>query len=229
MQKFAIFDIDGTIFRSSLLIELMEALIHEGVLPAKTIKAYADTRSKWLNREGSYEDYINAVVCAFELHIKGISVKRLKTISNQVVARSGKRIYRYTRDLIKTLHAKNYFLLAISNSPLDIVTPFCKNLGFNKVYARRYETNDKGKFTGKIQYLDLISDKAKILKRAIVKENLTLKNSIGIGDSEADIPFLKLVANPICFNPNQKLYTIAKRRGWKIIVERKDVIYRKIN
>jgi len=33
MKKLAIFDIDGTIFRSSLTIELLESLIEEGVFP----------------------------------------------------------------------------------------------------------------------------------------------------------------------------------------------------
>jgi phosphoserine phosphatase len=34
-----------------------------------------------------------------------------------------------------------------------------------------------------------------------------------------------MVETPICFNPNKKLYEYAKRSGWKIVVERKDVIY----
>jgi hypothetical protein len=42
---------------------------------------------------------------------------------------------------------------------------------------------------------------------------------------EGDIPMLELVENPICFNPNAQLYRIAKLNKWKIIVERKDVIY----
>jgi hypothetical protein len=33
-RKLAIFDIDGTVFRSSLLIELTDALVRDGVLPA---------------------------------------------------------------------------------------------------------------------------------------------------------------------------------------------------
>ena len=64
-----------------------------------------------------------------------------------------------------------------------------------------------------------------MLKCAIEKENLTLSGSIGDGDAESDIPLLKLVEKPICFNPNQKLYTTAKRSGWEVVVERKDVIY----
>jgi len=38
MKKVAIFDIDGTIFRSSLLIELTDALIQEDIFPSKVEK-----------------------------------------------------------------------------------------------------------------------------------------------------------------------------------------------
>jgi phosphoserine phosphatase len=75
-------------------------------------------------------------------------------------------------------------------------------------------------------FIDLISDKAKILKRAVEKENLTLNGSIGVGDTESDIRFLKLVDNPICFNPNKKLFNYAKKKKWSIVVERKNVIYK---
>jgi phosphoserine phosphatase len=123
------------------------------------------------------------------------------------------------------LKKKNYFTLAISNSPKELLDDFCKNLGFNKVYGRVYEVGKNGKFTGKTLYADIISDKSKILRRAIEKNNLTLQGSVGVGDTESDIKFLELVDMPICFNPNQKLYVHAKSAGWKIVVERKDVIY----
>jgi phosphoserine phosphatase len=71
----------------------------------------------------------------------------------------------------------------------------------------------------------LILNKAAILKRAVEKENLTLAHSIGVGDTETDVPFLEMVARPICFNPNMKLYKYAKRMKWDVIVERKDVVY----
>ena len=70
---------------------------------------------------------------------------------------------------------------------------------------------------------DLISDKSNIVKRAVEKENLTLEASVGVGDTEGDISFLEMVENPICFNPNSKLYLLAKKKSWKTIVERKDV------
>jgi len=72
----------------------------------------------------------------------------------------------------------------------------------------------------------LIANKANILKRAVEREGLTLEGSIGVGDTEGDIPFLEMVETPICFNPNALLYRHAKRLGWQVVVERKDVIYK---
>ena len=97
-----------------------------------------------------------------------------------------------------------------------------------------YEYDAQKKFTGKTLHLDLINNKANILRRFIEKPfetaqgeeiYLSLENSYGVGDSEGDIPFLTFVENPICFNPNKKLYDHAKKVGWQIVVERKDVIY----
>lgn len=224
MKKVAVFDIDGTIFRSSLLIELTEALIQEGVFPPKAREVYAKSYKNWLNRRGIYKKYIDAVVKSFEKEIKGVRYEDFSKVSKKVVAFHKNRVYRHTRDLIKKLKKDGYYLLAISKSPFEVVDKFCKELGFNKVYGFVYEIKNK-KFTGKVLYKELVDDKAKILKRAVAKENLTLKKSIGVGDSESDIAFLKIVENPICFNPNQQLYKHAKHSGWKVVVERKDVIY----
>jgi len=225
MKKVAIFDIDGTIFRSSLLIELTDALIQENVFSSKIRKSYTRYHKKWLDRKGPYGKYINAVIKAFRKNIKGVNYKKFSKVAKKAVAFHQNRIYRYTRDLIRRLKKKGYFLLAISHSPKKIVEEFCKKLGFNKVYGQIYELDKKGRFSGKVLYLDLILDKAEVLKRAIEKEKLTLKGSVGVGDTESDIAFLKMVGKPICLNPNKKLYQYAKRAGWKIVVERKDVIY----
>ncbi len=224
MKKVAIFDIDGTIFRSSLLIEITEALIKKRIFPARAKKTYGGAYKIWTERKGPYENYINAVIKEFEKDIKGVRQDQFLKVAKSVVEFNKNRVYRYTRDLIKDLKKKNYYLLAISNSPKEILDEFCRKLGFNKVYGRIHEAK-KGIFTGKVSYLELISDKAKILKRAVKREKLTLKDSIGVGDTESDIPFLKLVEKPVCFNPNQKLYKYAKSSGWTIVTERKDVIY----
>ena len=223
-NKLAIFDIDGTIFRSSLLIEVVQSLIEEGIFPRKAKKEYKEFFLAWLERRGDYDNYIDGVVKAFEKNIKGVSYKDYQKTYKKVIDFHKDRVYVYTRELIKSLKKKGYYILAISHSPKEFADDFCKNLGFDKVYGRIYEVYG-GKFTGKTLYEDQINDKAKILLRAVSKNNLSLKDSIGVGDTQSDIKFLKLVKTPICFNPNKKLYKYARKQGWKVVVERKDVIY----
>lgn len=225
MKKVAIFDVDGTIFRSSLLIELTEAMISSGLFKPSVRRHYAKHYQNWLNRKGSYEKYINAVVEVFEKNIKGKKFKDFLKISKKVISLKQDHIYEYTRDLIKDLKKRGCFLLAISNSPKLTVDYFCQQLGFDKTYGRMRELDEKGVFTGKLMHEEIIWNKAKVLKRAMGKEGLTLKNSFAVGDTESDIPLFKMVDYPICFNPNKKLYNVAKKNGWKVVVERKDMIY----
>jgi HAD superfamily hydrolase (TIGR01490 family) len=224
-NKVAVFDIDGTIFRSSLLIELVEVLIDEGIFNPKTRLQYVRAEQNWLDRKGTYEDYVNSVVKVFSTNIKGVHYGDFDKAAKIVIARNKDHTYHYTRKLAETLKKKGYFLLAISHSPKGIVEPFAKRLGFDKTYGMFYELGPSDKFNGKIVDEHLIRNKANILKRAVQKENLTLEKSIGVGDTESDIPIFELVDTPICFNPNMALYRHAKRNKWKIVVERKDVIY----
>lgn len=224
-RRVAVFDVDGTIFRSSLLIQLVERLIDRGDFPKETRKVYEREHTKWLDREGDYEAYIEAVVKAFKSHLRGVPYASLSEAGEEVVEEQWKRTYRYTRDLIAQLKDKGYYLLAVSHSPKTVLDKFCPRIGFNKSYGIIYETGPQDLFTGNILEEHVIYNKANVVKRAIEKEDLTLAHSIGVGDTESDIPFLELVAKPICFNPNMKLYRYAKRLEWEVKVERKDVVY----
>ena len=224
-RKVAAFDIDGTLFRSSLLIELVEQLIEDGVFPPESRAAYEEERTLWLNRKGDYPSYIRKVVDVFGSQVKGTLYGPVADAAGKVIEAKMNRVYRYTRDLLTRLKKEGYYLLAVSRSPKFIVDGFGYELGFDKSYGIFYETGASNRFTGAIEDEHLIMNKAAILTRAVKKENLTLEGSVGVGDTESDLSMLEMVETPIVFNPNQVLYNEARRRGWKIVVERKDVIY----
>lgn len=226
MQKVAFFDIDGTVFRSSLLIELVEKLIAEDIFPNDVRDSYEEEHTAWRNREGTYEDYINAVVRAYTTHIKGVFYGDAADIGRIVVASHSKHVYRYTRDLLGELKEQGYYMVAISQSPKAILDEFCRNYGFDKVYGRMYEIGPTDRFTGVVTDEHLIQNKANIVKRVFERNELDPTDSVAVGDTEGDIPMLEAVARPICFNPNQALYAQAKRMDWEVVVERKDVIYK---
>lgn len=224
-RKMAVFDIDGTVFRSSLLVELVDELIKEGVFTHDAKQGFEVEYNGWLNRECSYERYIGAVIETFMQEIKGVHYGTFASVGDTVIDKHQYHTYRYTRDLIIDLKRNGFFLVAISQSPKTVLDKFCKNLGFDKVYGRIYEIGPTDCFTGKVIDEHLIANKANIVKRVVEKENLSFEGSIGVGDTDGDITMLEIVERPICFNPNMPLYRHAKLNDWPIVVERKDVIY----
>ncbi|HEY4522828.1 MAG TPA: haloacid dehalogenase-like hydrolase, partial [Candidatus Paceibacterota bacterium] len=179
-RRVAAFDIDGTVFRSSLLIELVERLIDKGLFPQASREVYEEERRRWLDRTGDYEAYINKVVQVFATQLKGQPFQEVSNIAGEVIEEKRDRVYRYTRDLIKDLKQKDYFLLAISHSPKFIADGFGYEAGFDKVYGTFYATGASGNFTGEIEDKELIANKAAILTRAVRKEELTLDGSVGV-------------------------------------------------
>ena len=226
LKKFACFDIDGTIFRSSLLIQLVDVLIEQGSFPESAREVFADKHKEWLERKGNYGAYLSAVVQAFLTHLEGLPLEALDRASATVIERQKDHVYRYTRDLIASLKEHGYFLLAISHSPKIILDKFCGAYGFDKVYGTRYTLNEAGLFvSGETFDTELLRDKAAIVARACEVEGLSRDESVGVGDSETDIPMLSAVTYPICFNPNSKLFAHAQEHAWTVVVERKDVVY----
>jgi HAD superfamily hydrolase (TIGR01490 family) len=224
-QRIAVFDVDGTVYRTSLFVLLVEKLIEKGEMTAS--KSSLDKFKKiWLDRRGPYEDFISEMVAYFMKQIQGVPIKAFENAASEIFDEHKNRTYKYTRDLISDLGEKGYYLIAISQSPKGVLDRFCRYLGFDKIYGRFYEVGPTDQFTGKVMHLHLIGNKANILKRAVLKNDLSLSGSIGVGDTEDDIPFLEMVDRPICFNPNKKLFRHAKINHWEVVVERKDMIYK---
>src|SRR3989344_7649204 len=133
------------------------------------------------------------MVKVFEEQIRGVYYGDFADVGRTVVKESGKQMYKYTRDLISDLRGKDYFIVAISQSPKTILDEFCGTLGFDKVYGRVYELGPRDLFTGVVTELDFIKDKAHVVERVLEKEGLTRDGSIGVGDTEGDISLLESV------------------------------------
>ena len=232
-QKIAVFDIDGTIFRSSLIIEVFNALIDAGVFPHEARDVVERSFVRWLDRKGHYNDYLMKLVHTYYEYLPGTKSVLVDAVIEGVIDRQKDRVYRYTRDLIAALRKKRYLLIAISNSQHAMVEAFAHTQGFDAAIGRTLEMKD-GAYTGRQMYngrpFPIAShlDKVEILKHYLDAEDIRadLARSYAVGDSEGDIPLLESVGHPIAFNPSLPLARTAKRRSWSMIVERKDVIYR---
>ena len=224
MKKFAVFDVDGTLIRWQLYHAVAEALAKGGLLDPKTHQTIRDARMLWKKRThaDAFKTYEKRLIEAYDRLITQLTPTQMEKAANTVFNEYKDQVYTYTRDLIASLQAKNYFLLAISGSQTEIVDKIAKHWGFSDWVGSRY-VQKNGRYTG--AKIVASADKAAVLDKLVKKHQLTYAGSIAVGDSASDIKMLEIVETPIAFNPEENLFNHAKKHGWKIVVERKNVVY----
>jgi HAD superfamily hydrolase (TIGR01490 family) len=223
-RPFAAFDIDGTLIRWQLYHAITDAFAKLGHIDNDDHQAIRETRLKWKRRQpgSSFKDYETQVVKTYQEALKNLQPSEVDKAVDLVFDEYKDQIYTYTRQLITDLKSKNYFLLAISGSQTEIVAKIAAHYGFEDYVGTYYEHQDN-KYTGKVTVGSFY--KGKVLKEMVKKHNLSWQDSVAIGDSHSDVAMLELVQQPIAFNPEKQLYDIAIKQGWKIVIERKNIIY----
>jgi len=224
MKKFAVFDIDGTVYRDAMSFIVAEPVIAQfGTASEQQRLAHATKTWKERGSNEAYWTYNKTILELFEAVLPKISPQELKKIVDEILESKGQYRYAYTTALIAELKQEGYVLIAISGSIKDIVEPFALRNGFDLVVASGLEVAD-GAFTGK-RVAQTNKGKAELLHGLIKKHGLTQKDSIGVGDTHRDISLLANVERPIAFNPNAALYEEAQAQGWDIVLERKNMVY----
>jgi HAD superfamily hydrolase (TIGR01490 family) len=224
MRKFAVFDIDGTLARTSLFLQIVHELIDQGILPPEEGHKLEVKQQEYRKRahNKAFNDYsLQSVDILFD-NLEKISIEDYQSAVDSVISKTESLVYVYTRNLIEKLKTQKYFLIALSGSEMYSVQKFTEPYGFDIAIGERYHTKNNH-FTGKFD--KVIDNKEFYLNKLVDKYSLDIKDSIGIGDSSGDFGMLNFVENPIAFNPEEKLYNHARKNNWKIVVERKNVIY----
>lgn len=221
---FAAFDIDGTLIRWQLFHATADALVKVGKIDREQYQAIKDARMSWKRRmhDESFKEYEQRLVTTYEGLLQSLSVTDVLAAMDSTFEEYKDQVYRYTRDLIKDLKAKDYLLFAISGTQAELVEKLARYHGFDDWAGSIYETRD-GHFTGAKQLA--LGRKHEVLTELIAKHKADLAGSIAVGDSAGDISMLAMTEQPIAFNPEQKLFDHARQAGWKIVVERKNMVY----
>src|SRR5438105_984106 len=84
-KKLAIFDIDGTVFRSAVMMEIVDRMIQRGLLPKSAYAGLLEAKDSWKNRQGSFEQYSSRVVHLIERHFDGVDVVEFEEVAEQVI------------------------------------------------------------------------------------------------------------------------------------------------
>ncbi len=224
-KRFAVFDIDGTLIRWQLYHAVVDKLAGAGLLGKEAENKLHQSRMKWKNREHSeaFADYEHSLITIYESALSHIKSTEFDSMIDKVIEQYKDQVYTYTRDLVRELKEKDYFLIAISGSHHELVERLAKYYQFDDWVGSQYERSGQG-FSGKKFIAS--KDKKALLQQMIDNHSLSLQDSYAVGDSTSDAVMLEIVQNPIAFNPNKSLFDIAKSNNWPIVIERKNVVYR---
>lgn len=231
MTKAAFFDIDGTLFRNSLLIEHFLKLVEAGILDRSIwTEEIGPLYSKYENRLGAYEDYLNKSALAYQKAMVGLDKEIVDMYAQIVLAENKDKVYNVTRNAVKKHIEEGYLIFFISGSPDFLVDGFSKLYKATDSISTNYFFDENNKFTGKVIPMWDGESKLGAVGRLKEKYDIDLSKSYAYGDTNGDITMFDLVGNPHAINPSfeliENLYKNEELRKKAVInIERKDVNY----
>lgn len=228
----AFFDIDGTIFRNSLMIEHFKKLIkYEIVNPSVWYSRIKPVYEEWDKRYGNFDDYLEALGKVYIEELRGVNKSYIEFIASQVINLNGDMVYKYSRERIRWHQKNGHKVFFISGSPDFLVSKMAEKYGATEYRGTTYLVDENNNFTGEIKKMWDSENKLKTLSEFLEKYDVDLDLSYAYGDTTGDLSMLRMVGNPIAINPNRELLLSIREdedlsKKAVIIVERKDVIYK---
>ena len=151
----------------------------------------------------------------FYLRYEGASVEQLRAdswelFSEQLLLRSYPAGFARVREHRRLGHRT----LLITGALDVVIEPFAPL--FDDVICARLGVKD-GKFTGRMEELPPIGEaRANVLDDYAAEHGLKLSETVAYADSASDLALLDGVGFPVAVNPEARLASIARRRGWLI-------------
>ena len=88
---------------------------------------------------------------------------------------------------------------------------------FDEIVAAKMSVRSDGTLTGELDVGPPTGEqRALILQDYADAHGLLLEESVAYADSASDLPMLEAVGHPVAVNPETKLATIARKRGWHV-------------
>ncbi|MBA3008798.1 MAG: phosphoserine phosphatase SerB [Proteobacteria bacterium] len=181
-RKLVVFDMDSTLIQAEVIVELAK-LAGVGEQVAKI------TEAAMRGEMDFKESFIKRVAL-----LKGLRKEQLEKITRELPLTEG-------ADLVtKTLKNLGYKLGILSGGFTFMGTYLQDRLGFDYVYANDLEIKE-GVVTGKV--LGEIVDgqkKASLLREIAQRENLSIEQTIAVGDGANDLPMISIAGLGVAFN-----------------------------
>lgn len=233
-DKMIFCDIDGTIFRDSLYIEIYLWLIYNGMsspvaykreLAKNSLKIHEEALSKWKNREWGYDQYLHVILNSFTDLANWLHEANFNAICEAIVKEKSKRTYVFPMELLKKKQSEWYKIILISWSPDHVVRNFAYEHWFDIWMWSYYFTDTEWYLTWEKALLAISKSKESLVN--YILEKYAPSHTISLWDTNWDYRMLMMTDNGIAMNPSYELYSkIVELENIEVVVERKDLVLR---
>jgi putative phosphoserine phosphatase / 1-acylglycerol-3-phosphate O-acyltransferase len=211
----AFFDLDGTLVAGFTAVILTQERLRRRDMGVGELLSMVQAGLNHTLGRIEFEDLIGKASAA----LAGRLLDDLEEIGERLfVQRIESRIYPEMRELVRT-HVARGHTVVLSSSALTIqVDPVARFLGISNTLTNKFEINEDGLLTGAILKPILWGPgKAAAVQKFAAEHDIDLKDSYFYADGDEDVALMYLVGNPRPTNPEGKMATVARRRGWPIL------------
>ena len=213
----ATFDLDGTVFKMTVLEAYTEWLCGQSVFEPLPVEI-RDAKQVWKNNntEQSYAAHLGQLVRFFIEQVPGKSVTQLSEAARIVANQQRHRRWNVTTAIINTLRP-THNVVSISLMPEWLMEPFADDVGFVALIGSTYVARE-GLYTDEAHSIDKATEYSK------ARSGNTEKLDVHMGDTVGDSSLFKVAARPILFNPSWTLYSQAQGQGMTVMTSHKDIV-----
>jgi putative phosphoserine phosphatase / 1-acylglycerol-3-phosphate O-acyltransferase len=209
-------DLDRTLLCQASGQALNRALMDEGVLPQGR-SLPGDKVLYAINNRLGENLFSMALVRAAARVAKGWRQDQVQAAGKRAVADLTEMVAPFAPQHLDAFRAEGHLLVLSTTTPVDMITPFAEAMGFDDVIATRYETDDAGRYTGRL-YEGFVwgTGKLRAVREWASEHDVDLDDCHACSDSVFDVPLLASVGSPHAVNPDPSLMVIATARRWPV-------------
>jgi HAD superfamily hydrolase (TIGR01490 family) len=213
----AFFDVDNTIMQGASIFHLVRGLHRREFFTTRDLLGAAWKQAYFRVVGVEDPEHVAEARNSALAFIAGHTVEELQDLGEEIFDEAmAHRIWPGTRALAQLHLDQGQRVWLVTAAPVEIATIIARRLGLTGAMGTVAEHVD-GVYTGRLVG-DMLHGpaKAEAIKALAAREALDLSQCSAYSDSYNDLPMLSMVGDPCAINPDARLRSYARDKGWRV-------------
>ena len=213
----AFFDLDKTLMAGSSGMHFARAASRHGIISRGQVLRWGRDHMRYRLRGATDEETKQVLKVARDL-ITGVPAVEIDRMGTEVMASILPRIYPRMLDELYAHQDAGRATFIVSAAGNNLVSALADVLGADDGIGTRYEVDERGRFTGRLDGPFVYGEgKVDAMRGFAEQHGIDLEASYAYSDSASDLPMLRSVGHPVAVNPDAELEAVAREKGWDVM------------